>query len=174
MNNLLIWIAVAAIVIAVASIVTSARPVEEWVRIRLGEDGPNEVSRVPVERHRGRVPPPLAKRPLRVVQISDPHLGPWQSVRALRAIVAKLLEQDPDLVLLTGDFLTMESMGTPGALHEAFEPLRDREGDCFAIFGNHDHEAPDEVRGALESNGIHLLVDEEVVAQTHEIGSAHV
>lgn len=159
------WLDFVPILVAVVSIVTSARPVEEWVRIRLGGDGPSEVARVPVERYRGRVPPPLAERPLRVVQITDPHLGPWQSVRALRATVARLLEKDPDLVLLTGDFLTMESMGTPGALHEALEPLRDREGDCFAIFGNHDHEAPDEVRSALEANGIHLLVDEEVVVQ---------
>jgi hypothetical protein len=164
--SVLSWFDLLPIIVAVASIATSARPVEEWVRIRLGEAGPSEVSRVPVERHRGRVPPPLAKRPLRVVQITDPHLGPWQSVRALRATVARLLERDPDLVLLTGDFLTMESMGTPGALHEALEPLSDREGDCFAIFGNHDHEAPDEVRSALEANGIHLLIDEEVVAQT--------
>ena len=160
------WLDLVPIIVAVISIVTSARPVEEWVRIKLGEDGPSEVSRIPVERHRGRVPPPLAKRPLRVVQISDPHLGPWQSVRALRATVIMLLERDPDLVLLTGDFLTMESMGTPGALHEALEPLRDRPGDCYAIFGNHDHEAADEVRGALEENGIQLLVDQEVIAQT--------
>jgi predicted MPP superfamily phosphohydrolase len=162
---ILSWLDLVPILVSLISIATSARPVEEWVRVRLGEGGPSEVSRVPVERHRGRVPPPLAERPLRIVQITDPHLGPWQSVRALRATVAGLLEKDPDLVLLTGDFLTMESMGSPGALHEALEPLRDREGSCFAIFGNHDHEAPDEVRGALEANGIHLLIDEEVVVE---------
>jgi predicted MPP superfamily phosphohydrolase len=39
-------------------------------------------------------------------------------------------------------------------------------GRCFAIFGNHDHEAPDEVRSALSAAGVRLLLDEEVVAET--------
>src|SRR4030095_12927513 len=33
-------------------------------------------------------------------------------------------------------------------------------------FGNHDHEAADEVRSALAATGVRLLVDEEAVAQT--------
>ena len=53
-----------------------------------------------------------------------------------------------------------------GALREALDPLRDRPGDCFAIFGNHDHEAPDEVMGALAELDIRLLVDEEAIAHT--------
>lgn len=167
------WFDLVPILVAVVSIGTSARPVAEVVRVRLGglaageaAAGPSEVSRVPVERFRGRTPAPLATRPLRIVQIADPHLGPWQSVRSLHRIVSSLLEREPDLILLTGDFLTMESMGTPGALCEALAPLRDRPGDCFAIYGNHDHEAADEVAGALEELGVRLLVDEEAIAQT--------
>ncbi len=160
------WVDILPLILACTSVYTSTRPVAEIVRFRLGDDGPDEVQRVAVERHRGSDPPPLEKRPLRIVQITDPHLGPWQSVRSLRNIVAGLLEHEPDLVLLTGDFLTMESMGTPGALFEALEPLRDRQGDCYAIFGNHDHEAPDEVRAGLHQNGVELLIDEAVVAKT--------
>jgi len=112
-------------------------------------------------------PRPLdALRPLRVVQISDPHLGPWQPERTLRARVAELVAHDPDLVLLTGDFLTMEGVGTPGALARALAPLRALPGRCLAIFGNHDHESPEEVRSALAANGVRLLVDEEVLVDT--------
>jgi predicted MPP superfamily phosphohydrolase len=134
--------------------------------VRLGNTGPSELQRVPVERHRAREPRPLEEASLRIVQITDPHLGPWQSVRQLQRTLERLLERRPDLVLLTGDFLTMEGRGTPGALAEALAPLQSYEGRCYAIFGNHDHEDPDEVRHALSSNKIELLIDEERVLET--------
>jgi predicted MPP superfamily phosphohydrolase len=160
------WLDFLPFVVAAISIVTSSRPVAEVVRIRFGDERPSEVTRVPVDRHRRRKPAALARRPLRIVQITDPHLGPWQSVRRLRNTIDGLLDHEPDLVLLTGDFLTMEANGTPGALARALEPLRRRPGDCYAIFGNHDHDALEEVRCALEHNGVRLLVDEEAVADT--------
>jgi predicted MPP superfamily phosphohydrolase len=161
------WLDVIPFLVAGASLVTSVRLVEETVRIELAEEGPERVGRVPVRRYRRwRRPVPLEQRPLRIVQISDPHLGPWQPVAKLRGRVAELVDRGPDLVLLTGDFLTMEGQGTPGALAKALEPLSRMAGRCFAIFGNHDHEAPQEVRSALEKCGVRLLVDEETVAET--------
>ncbi len=160
--------------IAFYSIWTSRYPVEEIVRVRMQSDGPAEFARVPVERHRtSGGPPALDERPLRIVQISDPHLGPWQTVRSLRNTIERLLLHDPDLVLLTGDFLTMESSGTPGALRDALAPLQSRVGSCFAIFGNHDHEAPEMVRNAMNANGIELLVDDEAIVET-AIGSVQI
>ena len=154
---------------------TSARPLTEIVRMELGVDGPEHFARVPVERHRTRrrQPDPAPSRPLRVVQISDPHLGPWQPVERLRALIDRLVDEDPDLVLLTGDFLTMESNATPGALAEALAPLRRLPGRCYAIFGNHDHEAPDEVRHGLAANDVHLLIDESCVHQS-ELGAVQI
>jgi predicted MPP superfamily phosphohydrolase len=161
------WLDLLPFVVAGISVVTSSRPVEEIVRVRLGTEGPSEVTRVPVERYRRRRrPAPLEKRPLRVVQVSDPHLGPWQPIRKLQRHLADLVAHDPDLILLTGDFLTMEGRGSPGSLAQALEPLRAAEGRAFAIFGNHDHEALDEVRAALEWNKIDLLVDEERLIET--------
>ena len=146
----------------------------EFVRIALarvkeGEE-PEDAARLrraPVERRRRRGTVDCQGRPpLRIVQITDPHIGPWQSVRQLERLVREFLRHDPDLVLLTGDFLTMESRGTPGSLARALAPLRDAPGICFAAFGNHDHEAPDEVRAGLEANGVRLLVDEAVCTAT--------
>ncbi len=48
-------------------------------------------------------------RPLRVVQITDPHLGPFMSIARLRRICARAVAREPDLIVLTGDFLTMGS-----------------------------------------------------------------
>jgi predicted MPP superfamily phosphohydrolase len=99
-------------------------------------------------------------RPLRVVQISDPHLGPFMSVARLRRIAERAVAADPDLVFLTGDFLTMESQGDPDLLLDALAPLKALPGKVFACHGNHDHEAPEVVSRALTMNGIDLLVDD--------------
>jgi predicted MPP superfamily phosphohydrolase len=160
------WLDLAPFALCIGSLVTSVRLVPETVRVRLGQTGPGELTRIPIERHRRREPRPLAEETLRIVQIADPHLGPWQSVRQLQRTLESLLARNPDLVLLTGDFLTMEGRGSPGALAQALAPLRSHAGRCYAIFGNHDHEDPDEVRDALGSNGVDLLVDEERLLAT--------
>ena len=110
---------------------------------------------------------PIAPRSgaaLRVVQISDPHLGSFMSVARLRGVCERAVAAAPDLVLLTGDFLTIESNGDADALGRALEPLRALAGRTFACFGNHDHETPDAVRRGLAHAGVTLL----------EIGRAHV
>lgn len=99
-------------------------------------------------------------RPLRIVQISDPHLGPFMSVARLRRIAERAVAAAPDLVFLTGDFLTMESQADPDLLVDALAPLKALAGKVFACHGNHDLEAPALVSRALAKNGIDLLVDE--------------
>jgi len=164
--DVLAWLDLVPIGIAAVSVLTSSRLVDEVVRVVVADDGPSEVTRMPVERYRRRAPEPLPSRALRIVQIADPHLGPWQPVRKLARQIDALVDHDPDLILLTGDFLTMEGIGTPGALAEALAPLRRLPGRCFAAFGNHDHESPDEVRFGLEANGVQLLIDDEVSIET--------
>src|SRR5512140_1235761 len=129
-----------------------------------------EIDLVVGEWHEATVPIPHPRgeareeRPLRIVQISDPHLGPFMSVARLRQIAERAVAAQPDLVLLTGDFLTMESQSDPDLLRDALTPLRALPGRVFACHGNHDHEAPHVVARAMEHNGIRLLVDE-----SHEI-----
>ena len=106
------------------------------------------------------------ERPLRLVQITDPHLGPFMSVERLAGICQRAVEKSPDLVLLTGDFLTMESQADPRLLERALAPLRQLPGRVFACFGNHDHEAPAIVKHALQQNGITLLVDDSTTVET--------
>jgi predicted MPP superfamily phosphohydrolase len=105
-------------------------------------------------------------RPLTIVQITDPHLGPFMSVARLRAIAARAVEAEPDLVFLTGDFLTMESQNDPDLLLEALRPLQALRGRVFACLGNHDLEAQDIVERALRENGIELLVDASTEIET--------
>jgi uncharacterized protein len=121
-----------------------------------------------VRRQRRRAPPAALRsgRPLRVIQITDPHLGPWMSVRRLQRICARAVARDPDLILLTGDFLTMDTNRAPEALAQALSPLRALEGRTFACRGNHDLEAPATVAHALEAAGVRLLNDEAACVDT--------
>jgi predicted MPP superfamily phosphohydrolase len=128
-------------------------PRRETVHVVVGEPGGAELSRSASSRVRNT-------RPLRIVQITDPHLGPFMSVHRLRRICERAVAARPDLVLLTGDFLTMESQGDQSLLGRALAPLKELEGRCFACLGNHDLEAPTHVRAGLLSVGAVLLVDE--------------
>jgi len=101
-------------------------------------------------------------RPLRIVQITDPHLGPFMSERRLREICQRAVDQKPDLVLLTGDFLTVESQKSADPLARALMPLAALKGRVFACFGNHDHEAPELVDDALRRADVELLLDRAV------------
>ncbi len=106
------------------------------------------------------------ERPLRIAQITDPHLGPFMSANRLRRIVERAVAQQPDLVLLTGDFLTMESHTAPKALEHALAPLLPLAGKTFACRGNHDFEAPATVEHGLASAGVRYLIDAEALVDT--------
>jgi predicted MPP superfamily phosphohydrolase len=103
---------------------------------------------------------------LRIVQITDPHLGPFMSPEQLHAVCQRAVDAKPDLIVVTGDLLTMESHGAVDAVAHAFSPLKAFEGRVFACHGNHDHEDRRTVREGLERNGIRLLVDEWVRLET--------
>lgn len=105
------------------------------------------------------------RRPLSIVQISDPHLGPFMSVERLRRICQRAVDRKPDLILITGDLMTMESHDAE-TVTRALEPLRSYTGRVFACHGNHDHEAREVVRIAYARTGVRLLVDEAEVVQT--------
>lgn len=133
---------------------------EEEIDLVIG-DGGGGARVLPHPRGADRV-----ERPLRVVQITDPHLGPFMSVARLRRIAARAVAKAPDVIFLTGDFLTMESQADAGALTAALAPLRAMPGKVFACHGNHDHEAPETVARALADNGVRLLVDDECTLET--------
>jgi len=104
-------------------------------------------------------------RPLRIVQITDPHLGPFMSVQRLQRICARAVEREPDLILLTGDLMTMESHDV-AVVTEALAPLAAMRGRVFACHGNHDHEARAVVEQAYAAHGVELLVDESALVDT--------
>jgi predicted MPP superfamily phosphohydrolase len=117
-----------------------------------------------ISRSKEPPPPPLENR-LRVVQITDPHLGPFMSVSRLQGVCKAALAAQPDIVLLTGDLLTLASQGSPTLLSAALAPLRGHP-QVWAIPGNHDHETPGVIETSLRNIGCKLLIDRSTTIHT--------
>ena len=85
---------------------------------------------------------------IRLVQISDFHLGQWIDEEKLDRVIKMTLEQAPDYVLLTGDYLEYRPYGRRNVwdtyeanlkvVSRAFARLSTA-CPTIAILGNHDH-----------------------------------
>jgi predicted MPP superfamily phosphohydrolase len=85
---------------------------------------------------------------LRVVHLSDLHLGPLADRAALGDVVARVAEIDPDLVVVTGDIVDSKRTDLDTWM-PALADIRARHG-VYAILGNHDDGAGlDRVAAAL-------------------------
>ncbi len=120
----------------------------------------NQTDAGALARHPKGQPIPDRSRPLTIVQITDPHLGPFMSSARLRRICQRAVALDPDLIVLTGDFLTMESHQAVDAVVHGLEPLSAVADRVFACLGNHDHEARKTVIDSITQIGGTLLIDE--------------
>jgi len=91
----------------------------------------------------------------RVVQISDIHMGTWMTRDHLHSIVRLANAQEPDLIAVTGDFVTVNPVEI--WIDELLPPLRElsaRDG-TLAILGNHDHWTnPQAVRAMIPVAGM--------------------
>lgn len=101
---------------------------------------------------------------VRVVQVSDLHVGPHTSRRFLARIARTVRGAGPDLIAITGD--QVDDYG-PDVRHfvAAFGDLSAPLG-VFAVAGNHDVYAGwDEVRRGMTDAGISVLVNEAVAVE---------
>jgi len=109
------------------------------------------------------------QKKLRIVQISDPHLGTMMSVERLEQICQQAVDSDPDIIFLTGDFFTVEAYDQDeNALVRALNPLRPVANRTFCCIGNHDKEhcARERLEFALQDIGIEFLVGDEATIDT--------
>lgn len=99
---------------------------------------------------------PEAFRGFRIVHLSDLHHGLYLPADALSAVVDLTNELEPDIVALTGDFVT-RSRNYIDPVAEMLSGLRARSG-VFAVLGNHDFRVgADAIARALDKNGIEVL-----------------
>lgn len=101
---------------------------------------------------------------MRIVQISDLHVGPHTSRRHLAAVVRKVRDARPDLIAITGDQVDDYAHDVV-YFAEAFAGFSAPLG-VFAVPGNHDVYAGwSAVRRGLEDLGIIVLVNDAVQIQ---------
>ncbi len=82
-----------------------------------------------------------ARGSIRVAFLSDPHMGVFAGAERLERAVRLSNQQQPDLVLLGGDFLYRADRNQLEALLQPLAALRAPLG-VYAVLGNHDYGAP--------------------------------
>jgi predicted MPP superfamily phosphohydrolase len=95
----------------------------------------------------------------RLVQISDFHLGTWLTRDYLLDAVKQVNGQKPDLIAITGDFVTYQPEQFMDDLSAGVSRLSARDG-IVAILGNHDHWTdPEIICQCLEQSGVSVLAN---------------
>jgi predicted MPP superfamily phosphohydrolase len=94
----------------------------------------------------------------RIAQISDLHADDWMTPGRVLSLVGLVNAEEPDLVLITGDFATYSRLRSKiRHLPDLVAPLkRLRAPDgSFAVLGNHDHKTNAQVvRRVLAASGV--------------------
>lgn len=111
----------------------------------------------------------------RIVNISDIHLGQWLTPKHLEGVVELVNEQDPDMIAITGDFVSYIFDEVAEDLESSLKNLKPKELSV-ATLGNHDHWlGAHKIRNILKkcdivdvSNDVYTLKREE--AQLHIAG----
>jgi len=100
----------------------------------------------------------------RIAQLSDIHFGPYMSQRGVERSLEMAQSFRPDLLALTGDFVSHPWMHGNGKLGARFvEPCADvlarrKDVQPIAVLGNHDHwNDPNIVEAGLKERGITVL-----------------
>lgn len=103
---------------------------------------------------------------LEVAVFSDLQVGMWwANTGMVERVVDRVVEADPDVVLLGGDFVYSSD---PSAARQVdtvlslLSPLLDSGIPIFAVLGNHDHAvgAAEQLTAALEDSGVDVLRNE--------------
>ena len=117
-----------------------------------------------VTRYTVTIEKPLPKNGIRVILISDLHIGALVHKKQLARIVSKINALEGDLVLIAGDILD-RGLGVfiNENLHEEFGAIKSVWG-VYAVPGNHDYFGGSTgLKVNLEAAGVRLLVDETVL-----------
>ena len=90
----------------------------------------------------------------RIINLTDIHLGQWISPEYLNGVTDYVNSLNPDMITLTGDYVSYILEGYEDDLLDSFKKLKAKDGK-FAVLGNHDHWAgADEIREILKQSDI--------------------
>jgi predicted MPP superfamily phosphohydrolase len=94
-----------------------------------------------------------------IAQISDLHVGGWMTRERLQRVIQTVNHLRPDIVAITGDFVTYAPQGHAEMLVSTLSELKARR-DVFGVLGNHDHwTSAKTVRQILRKSGVQELAN---------------
>ena len=116
---------------------------------------------------------------LKVLRISDLHVGSWDNKEAIEKGIEMINAQEYDILLFTGDFVnTLATEADPWIA--ALQKIKTPKYGKFAVLGNHDYgeyvkwdtEAAKEanfiaIKNNIEKSGFKLLLNENVVLKSN-------
>lgn len=95
-----------------------------------------------------------------IVHISDLHLSDWMTVGRLARVVRLVNAQSPDLIVITGDFISRRPEAHLRDLACSLGSLKAPDG-VVAVLGNHDHRAyVGMLRATLVAAGVRELAND--------------
>lgn len=98
-------------------------------------------------------------KPIRFAQISDVHIGS-RSEHFLQRVMQKVIDQQPDFLCITGDFIDQPNISTDQLRH-----LTSYDGPIYFCIGNHErYEDLDQIISRLESLDVQVLRNRTVLA----------
>ena len=116
-----------------------------------------EPERWQIERHALSLPRlPRAFDGFTVAQLSDFHWDEEPNPERLHAIVDAVNALSPDLIVLTGDYVSVDPAPIFSVMSAALRRLKAREG-VWAVLGNHDQHSPAAVRRMLRAGNVREL-----------------
>jgi predicted MPP superfamily phosphohydrolase len=93
----------------------------------------------------------------RVVHLTDVHVGPTTPRRFLGEVARRVRELEPDLVVMTGDYVNASTFYADRVTELVLQLPR----PCVAVLGNHDHWTDAErISRALAAGGARVLRNE--------------
>ncbi len=97
------------------------------------------------------------EKELKIIQLSDTHIGPIRNSGFMKKIVKKTDALNPNLVLITGDLVE----GTVGLHPSMFDSINELKVPVLFITGNHDmYEGLESVFEVLKTTKIRVMKDE--------------
>ena len=103
-----------------------------------------------------------------VAVLSDIQVGMWwANTGMVERVVDRVVEADPDVVLLAGDYVYSKAPDIPVQLDTVLQllgPVLDAGIPVYAVMGNHDYavNAVEELTTAFEARGVEVLQNEAV------------
>jgi predicted MPP superfamily phosphohydrolase len=121
-----------------------------------------------------RIPVSGLVEPLRIVQLSDIHVGTFMGDGRLQRLAREVNQLKPDMVVVTGDFLTTRSEKDYSPLLRFFQAIERPPQGIFGCLGNHDLPVGRRLTRDLEAIGVRMLINESESVAASAKGSVRV